>query len=212
MDRIREIAKRLKDSRKSWLELALESLARGISYGEVCRILQEEGVSPPSEGYWSNLIRLARWSSHLGIEPDLLSKAGVSKALQLTRIPFDRKEEAESVLLWSVDKSLNEVRVQVAKLLSGGSEPVSEPFVSVRIPFSVHSLFTQARGKMSRVVSLELSETKFLEFLSSLVVHMESQALLKFWKALHGEGEERNIESLWEIAKPSGFSPDEEKD
>lgn len=200
MDRIREIAKRLKESRKSWLELAQESLSKNLSYSEVCRILQEEGVSPPSESYWSNLLRLARWSSKLGLDQELVSKVGVSKSLQLAKIPFDTKEEAERLLSWSVDKSINEVKVEVAKILSGGSESVSEPFVSIRVPASVHSLFTQARAKLSRSVYKELSETKFLEFLSSLVIHMESSALLRFWNALHGEAEERDIHSLSEIS------------
>lgn len=199
MDKLRELARKLRESRRSWLELASEAVQNSLSYGEVCVALQEEGVSPPSEGYWANLVRLARWCVSLGLDLDLVSQAGVAKSRQISRIPFSSAEEAHEFLRWSVDKTLAQVKERVAETLSGSPASIGESFSSIRVPQSVHDLFTEARAKLSRVVGLELSETKTLEFLADFVLHMESGILRRVWLALHGEAEDRDVSSLKQV-------------
>jgi hypothetical protein len=128
---IKEIAKRLKESRKAWFDLVREATKEGLGYEQVQEALTEEGVSPPSRGYWGQLVRLWSWATSLGIEEDkaayLLSSAGVSKALAISRVSLTR-EEVEELLSWASTATIEEVREEVYRRLGKEGEFLQGPY------------------------------------------------------------------------------------
>lgn len=93
---IGEIAKKLKESRRAWFDLVRVATNEGLGYEQVCQALSEEGVSPPSRGYWLQLVRLWSWATSLGLEEEratsLLSSSGVSKAIAISRLSLTKEE------------------------------------------------------------------------------------------------------------------------
>jgi hypothetical protein len=191
---IREIAKRLKESRKAWFDLVREAIKEGLGYEQIQEALAEEGVSPPSRGYWGQLVRLWSWAISLGIEEEkaasLLSSAGVSKALAISRVSLT-KEEAEELLSWASTVTIEEVREEVYRRLGKEGE-FTQGFKSIRVPESVYGMFQKARARVSNIPGMpSFSEVQMVEFVSDLLLSLNHEMIRSLWKALYGSGEER---------------------
>jgi hypothetical protein len=191
---IREIAKRLKESRKAWFDLVREATKEGLGYEQIQEALAEEGVSPPSRGYWGQLVRLWSWATSLGIEEDkaasLLSSSGVSKAMAISRVSLT-KEEAEELLSWASTATIEEVREEVYRRLGKEGE-FTQGFKSIRVPESVHEMFQKARARVSNIPGMpKFSEVQMVEFISDLLLSLNHEMIRSLWKALYGSGEDR---------------------
>jgi hypothetical protein len=191
---IREIAKRLKESRKAWFDLVREATKEGLGYEQIQEALTEERVSPPSRGYWGQLVRLWSWATSLGIEEEraasLLSSAGVSKALTISRVSLT-KEEAEELLSWAPTVTIEEVREEVYRRLGKEGE-FPQGFKYIRVPESVHEMFQKAQARISNIPGMpKFSEVQMVEFVSDLLLSLNQEMIRSLWKALYGSGEER---------------------
>lgn len=196
MSAIREIAKKLKESRRAWMELVAEAEKLGYSYDTVRRLLEEEGVSPPSKTYWGTIRKVYLWAVSRNIDLDLVSQAGISKAKLVSRLPLDSKEEAERLLQLAVQMR-NEDFSEYVQENSFGVKPdtesleksLSEPFSSIRVPMSVKHMFDQARTRVARVLGKnQFSEVLFVEFVAEVFSNAPSDLIRGFWEAIYGEG------------------------
>jgi len=191
---IKEIAKRLKESRKAWFDLVREAKRENLTYDQVCQVLSEENISPPSRGYWSNLSRLWSWAVSLGFEEEeasqLLAYAGVSKALAISRLSLS-KEEARNLLTWAPSVSIDEVKEEVSRQL-GKNGDFTQSFKSIKVPESVYDMFQKARARVSNTPGLpRLTEVQMVEFISDLFLTLNHGMIRSLWSALYGSGEDR---------------------
>ncbi len=195
---LREIAKKLREGRRAWFDLVKEATREGLGYEQVQEALAEEGVSPPTSGYWRQLVRLWSWAMSLGIEEDraalLLSSAGVSKAAAISRVSLT-KEEAEELLSWAPTVTLEEVKEEVYRRLGKEGE-FPQGFKSIRVPESVYEMFQKARARVSNVPGMpKFSEVQMVEFISDLLLSLNHEMIKSLWKALYGSGEDRFLPS-----------------
>lgn len=196
MSAIREIAKKLKESRRAWMELVAEAEKLGYSYDTVRRLLEEEGVSPPSRTYWGTIRKVYLWAVSRNIDLDLVSQAGISKAKLVSRLPLDSREEAERLLQLAVQMR-NEDFSEYVQENAFGVKPdtesleksLSEPFSSIRVPMSVKHMFDQARTRVARVLGKnQFSEVLFVEFVAEVFSNAPSDLIRGFWEAIYGDG------------------------
>lgn len=195
MQGLRDIARRLRESRAAWLELVREAESQGLSYEAVRRVLEEEGVSPPSKSYWSSLRSVYSWATSRGLDLDLISRAGVSKAKLVSRLPVEDKEVLEDVLKKAVSMRQEDFREYVQQAILAvplGEEALqkslSEPFSSIRVPSSTKERLDVARSRVARVLMLnQLSEVAFLEFVAEVFGNLPQEVLRGFWSAVYGE-------------------------
>lgn len=194
MSAIKEIAKKLKESRKAWMELVAEAERLGYSYDTVRRLLEEEGVSPPSKTYWGTIRKVYLWAVSKDIDLDLVSQAGISKAKLVSRLPLDGKDEAERLLQLAVQMR-NEDFSEYIQENAFGVKPdteffeksLAEPFSSIRVPMSVKQMFDQARTRVARVLGKnQFSEVLFVEFVAEVFSNAPSDLILGFWEAIYG--------------------------
>lgn len=195
MQGLRDIVRRLRESRAAWLELVREAESQGLSYEAVRRVLEEEGVSPPSKSYWYSLRSVYSWATSRGLDLDLISRAGVSKAKLVSRLPVEDKEVIEDVLKKAISMRQEDFREYVQQAILAvplGEEALqkslSEPFSSIRVPSSTKERLDAARSRVARVLMLnQLSEVAFLEFVAEVFGNLPQEVLRGFWSAIYGE-------------------------
>lgn len=195
MQGLRDIVRRLRESRAAWLELVREAESQGLSYEAVRRVLEEEEVSPPSKSYWSSLRSVYSWATSHGLDLDLISRAGVSKAKLVSRLPVEDKEVLEDVLKKAISMRQEDFREYVQQAILAvplGEEALqkslSEPFSSIRVPSSTKERLDAARSRVARVLMLnQLSEVAFLEFVAEVFGNLPQEVLRGFWSAVYGE-------------------------
>lgn len=177
------------------MELVREAESQDLSYEAVRRVLEEEGVSPPSKSYWSSLRSVYSWATSHGLDLDLISRAGVSKAKLVSRLPVEDKEVLEDVLKKAISMRQEDFREYVQQAILAvplGKEALqkslSEPFSSIRVPSSTKERLDAARSRVARVLMLnQLSEVAFLEFVAEVFGNLPQEVLRGFWSAVYGE-------------------------